>query len=237
MNNKEEVVAVVSSVPGSGEQILAEEVSLVKTEAQKISVVTEKDYAEAAEVLKTVKTKAAEVTEFFKPLKDAAHKAHAEICNREKACLAPLKDAEAVIKNAMKDYLMEQDRLRREAEAAARKAAQEEAEKRMNEAIAAEQSGDTAKAEQLFAEASVADTLSGNITVLAEKPIVQGVSATKDWEIVSVDADKVPAYLCGIELRPVDLGAVKRLIKASKGSVQIPGVTYKETLSMSARRN
>ncbi len=237
MNTKEEVVAVISSVPGAGEQHLVEEVGLVKSEAQRVSVVTEQDYAEAGEVLRTVKTKAAEVTEFFKPLKEAAHKAHAEICNREKACLAPLKDAEAAIKNAMRDYLMEQERLRREAEEAARKAAQAEAEKKMNEAIAAEQSGDKDKAEQLFAEASVTDSLAGNITVIAEKPSVQGVSASKDWEIVSVDAAKVPAYLAGIELRPVDLGAVKRMIKASKGTVQIPGVVYKETLSMSARRN
>lgn len=233
---KEEVVAVVSKVPNDAEQSLVEEVAEVKTEATAIKVLTETDYAKAADVAKEVKTKAAAVVEFFKPLKDAAHKAHAEICSREKDCLAPLKDAEAALKNAMRAYLEERERIRREAEEAARKAAKEEAEQRLAEAIDADNSGDKQKADELFAQAAVTDGLASSIVISSDRPEVSGVSASRDWEITSVDPAIVPAYVAGAEIRPIDLGAVKRLIRASKGTIQIPGVVYKETANISIRR-
>jgi hypothetical protein len=39
--------------------------------------------------------------------------------------------------------------------------------------------------------------------------------------------------LIGIELRPVDKAAVLRLIKMSKGQVEIPGIKFRETYTTS----
>lgn len=55
-----------------------------------------------------LKQKAAEVTEFFKPMKDTAYKAHKAICDREKEMLTPLRNAEKTLKKTMGDYAMEQ---------------------------------------------------------------------------------------------------------------------------------
>ena len=43
------------------------------------------------------------------------------------------------------------------------------------------------------------------------------------------------AGLAGIELRPVDQAAVMRLIRASKGQIEIPGITYRQVAKMSFR--
>ncbi|MFR5989565.1 MAG: hypothetical protein ACLUGP_03860 [Faecalibacterium prausnitzii] len=41
--------------------------------------------------------------------------------------------------------------------------------------------------------------------------------------------------MAGIELRPVDQAAVMRLIRASKGQIEIPGITYRQVAKMSFR--
>ena len=44
------------------------------------------------------------MTSFFKPMKDSAYQAHKAVCDREKAMLTPLKNAEKVVKKAMGDF-------------------------------------------------------------------------------------------------------------------------------------
>ena len=66
---------------------------------------------------------------------------------------------------------------------------------------------------------------------------VKGVSSSKDWEIVGINDAKVPVAIAGTVIRPVDNKAIMRLIRASKGTIQIPGVTYKEVMKISARRS
>lgn len=68
-------------------------------------------------------------------------------------------------------------------------------------------------------------------------PKVSGVSTSTDWEIESIDASKVPTEVAGVIIRPVDEAAVKRLIRMSKGAVQIPGVVYKKTTKISLGRS
>ena len=64
----------------------------------------------------------------------------------------------------------------------------------------------------------------------------RGVSSSKDWEIVKIDDKEVPLAINGAMLRPVDKAAVMRLIRATKGSITIPGVTYREVAKMSFSR-
>ena len=67
-------------------------------------------------------------------------------------------------------------------------------------------------------------------------PKAKGVSASKDWEIVSIDSKDVPLAVSGVEIRPVDVAAVMRLIRASKGTIQIPGIVYRAVAKMSFSR-
>lgn len=57
-------------------------------------------------------------------------------------------------------------------------------------------------------------------------PKIKGVSSQDTWEIKEIDLEKLPKTLLGVALVKVDESAIKKLIKASKGKIEIPGVTY-----------
>lgn len=236
MNQKESIVAVMPELEPVDEQQLTQEVTDIEFRAESFVIQTPEDYEAAGEFGKLLKRKAAEVTGFFKPMKDSAYQAHKAVCDREKAMLTPLKNAEKIVKKTMGDYLMEQERIRREAEEAARRAAEEERERKLKEAMALEAAGDKEGAEAAVEEAVVMDEATGYSVPASVKPKVSGVSTSKDWEITSIDTAKVPVNFGGMELRPVDQAAVIRLIRASKGSIAIPGIAYREVAKMSFRR-
>ena len=236
MNQKESIVAVMPELEPVDEQQLTQEVTDIEFRAESFVIQTPEDYEAAGEFGKMLKQKAAEVTGFFKPMKDSAYQAHKAVCDREKAMLTPLKNAEKIVKKTMGDYLMEQERIRREAEEAARRAAEEERERKLKEAMALEAAGDKEGAEAAVEEAVVMDEATGYSVPASVKPKVSGVSTSKDWEITSIDTSKVPVNFSGMELRPVDQAAVIRLIRASKGSIAIPGIAYREVAKMSFRR-
>ena len=236
MNQKESIVAVMPELEPVDEQQLTQEVTDIEFRAESFVIQTPEDYDAAGEFGKLLKRKAAEVTGFFKPMKDSAYQAHKAVCDREKAMLTPLKNAEKIVKKTMGDYLMEQERIRREAEEAARRAAEEERERKLKEAMALEAAGDKEGAEAAVEEAVVMDEATGYSVPASVKPKVSGVSTSKDWEITNIDTAKVPVNFSGMELRPVDQAAVIRLIRASKGSIAIPGIAYREVAKMSFRR-
>lgn len=237
---RETTVAVIdrdAADQSEQELTLREAVSEIELRAGSMTIKSDDDYQSAAEFGRLLKQRSSEVKDFWKPMKDAAHKAHAEICNKEKAMLQPLVNAEKILKKTMGDYAAEQERKRQEAEAAARKAAQDEAERKMQEALALEASGKSVAAEAAMEEAEIMDTAAAAVSVApVAKPKAAGVTSKKDWEVVSVDGTKVPVAVAGMELRPVDMGAVMRLIRASKGTVSIPGIEYRERVQIGFRR-
>lgn len=238
---KEEAAEVVVAVlpkqePGEvspKEKEMGSEVSEIELRARAIVIQSDDDYQAAGEFGVQIKKAAGEVVDFFKPMKDAAYQAHKAICDREKAMLAPLKAAEQALKQTMGDYSMEQERKRREAEEAVRKAAEEEARRKLEEAAAMEKEGKTGEAEAALTEAEIMETAGRAVFVPSSVPKAKGVSASSDWEITGIDPKAVPLSINGAELRPVDKAAVMRLIRASKGTIQIPGITYRETRKLS----
>ena len=118
---------------------------------------------------------------------------------------------------------------------AMRKLAEQEMNRKLEEAARAEAAGDTAGAEFAMVEAEVMEGVSISGSIQAQTPKAAGVSQSKTWEIVSIDSSKVPVSFEGVEIRPVDVKAVMRLIKESKGTIQIPGVQYRDSVSISVR--
>ena len=232
----EEIVAVVPAVGDKQEAELSKSVSTIELEAEAITIQSDDDYSRAAEFGRRLKQAASEVTSFFKPMKEAANRAHKEVCSRENTMLNPLKNAEAVLKKTMGNYALLKEQERQSAEREARRIAQEEADRKLAEALKLEESGNGAAAESAMLDAQMADSMSRDIRVDVAPPKATGISQTKAWEIVSIDPVKVPANFQGVELRPVDRAAVARLIKASKGQIQIPGVVYRETVKTSIRK-
>lgn len=216
---------------------LKEKVSTIKVKIDRIVISTNEDYEGAVELGRAIKTRKAEVTEFFKPMKDAANKAHKEICGREKALLAPLDDAEKKLKKAIGIYVDELERKRLEEERRLRLAAQQEAQKALEAAVQAEENGDEFSSEAAMMEAQMMESYANTVTIADNKPEVKGVSTTVDWEIESIDNKVVPDFFAGAEIRPVDDKAIMRLIRATKGTIEIPGVKYKKTQRVSLRRN
>lgn len=135
----------------------------------------------------------------------------------------------------MKNYYQEKERKRLELEAKLRREAEEERERKLNEAAELETAGEKEAAEAALLDAQVTEEIAVNTSVITEPIRTKGVTNTKDWEIQSIDKEKVPVVFAGMEIRPVDEKAITRLIRASKGTIQIPGVTYKETIKISIR--
>ena len=149
--------------------------------------------------------------------------------------LKPLQEAEKNLKRGMKNYYQEKERKRLELEAKLRREAEEERERKLNEAAELETAGEKEAAEAALLDAQVTEEIAVNTSVIAEPVRTKGVTNTKDWEIQSIDKEKVPVVFAGMEIRPVDEKAITRLIRASKGTIQIPGVTYKEIIKISIR--
>lgn len=118
---KETMVATVPQTEIVDEQQLIRDVTDIEFKAESLVIQSDADYATAGEFGKMLKKKASQVTTFFKPMKDSAYQAHKAVCDREKAMLAPLRNAEKIVKQAMSAYVEEQERKRREAEEAARR--------------------------------------------------------------------------------------------------------------------
>lgn len=234
--SNETVVSVIENPSAIKENDLKSQAINFEVRAEALVVSNDEEYQDAVALLKSLKEQSAKVTDFFKPIKDAAHKAHKEVCNREKLLLDPLTKAESVIKKAVGDYLTEQERKRKAAEARARQAAKEEADRRLAEAAALENEGKIEEASAAMEEAEIIDSAEVSIP-MAMVPKVKGVSSRKDWEIVRTNSADVPVEVAGTVIRPVDYKVVMRLIRASNGTIKIPGIVYKEVTKTSVRRS
>lgn len=236
--NKEVVVASLSTgeVATAQEQEMGQEISVVEQQANAIVIKSNEDYESAAAFGRFIKQKSSQVIDFFAPMKKAAHDAHANICAREKIMLAPLVSAEKTVKKIMGDFVMEQERRKREEEERLRRIAQEEADRKLAEAMDCESNGDKDGAEAALMEADIVDSASRNIVIETQKPKAAGVATATDWEIESIDESQVPISIQGMCIRPVDAKMVVRLIKMSKGTIQIPGIKYKAVAKLSFRK-
>lgn len=214
------------------EKALKTEVTALMVKAEHISITTKEDYKNTAEFARMIKQKTALVKEYWKPLKENAHKTHQDICRKEKEMLKPLTSAERVIKNAMSDYLEREERERKRIEEEARRKANEAVERALNEAVKKAEDGDEDGAKEAFKTGEMLETFAGSISVTTDKAKADGVSTKKDWCITKIDADNVPCSVQGINIRPVDTSAVMKLIRLSKGQIVIPGITYEEKTVM-----
>lgn len=221
--------------PIESEVALDSEASAIELKAQRMTVANDNDYLAAAEMLKQIKATQKKVTEYWYPLRVAAKAAYDRVLSRKKDMIDPLKSAEDILKGKMAQYSDEKERRRKAQEAAMRKLAEEELKKKLDEAASAEAAGDSEAAQSAMAEAEVMEDVSVSGSVNSTEPKVKGVSKSKTWKIVGVDASRVPVEINGMVIRPVDEKAILRIIKASNGTIRIPGVVYEETTQISAR--
>lgn len=220
----------------TAENKLGKEVSLIEQEAEALVVETEPDFQNASDLARSVKTMQKKVTDYWEPMRLSTKKAYDDVLAHKKEMLDPLKSAEEILKRKITEYTVKQQEIQRKREGELKRLAQEEAERKLAEAIECQNNGDTAGAEAAMAEAEVMDDMAiSNISAGTQKPKADGVSMSKTWKIVAIDDEQVPIDINGAVIRPVDQSAIMALIKATKGKIKIPGVVYEETVSVSVR--
>jgi ATPase subunit of ABC transporter with duplicated ATPase domains len=215
------------------EQTLSTETALVVQQAQSFAVTTNEQYEAAGAFLTTIKSKAKAVVDFFADSKAKALAAHRAICESEKKLLDPLKDAESVLKRAMGAYQTRVQEEQRKAAEEARRRQQEEAERLAREAVAAEEKGDAIGAEIAMHAAAMIEDMKP--AVVMETPKAAGVSTRMKWVADVTDPQAVPAYVNGIEVRPIDTGALVKLAQLSNGTLSVPGVKFRQEAMITAR--
>ena len=223
------------TVMNAEESKLGKEVSLIEQRAEAVVVASGADFEGAGLFLKQIKQAQKQVKDYWEPLRVSAKKSYDEVLAHRKEMIEPLEKAEKIVKDKVNEYSAEQEHKRREQEEAMRRLAQAEIDRHLNEAAEAEANGDAVGAEYAMAEAEMMEGVSIAGGVQHQTPKVKGISQSKTWEICESECDwsKVPVSLIGIELRPVDKAAVLRLIKMSKGQVEIPGIKFRETYTTS----
>ena len=172
---------------------------------------------------------------FFAPMKKQARGVLNEINAREKEILAPLEEAERIVKSAMIAWDSEQERIRQAEEARLRKEAQRQAnEARLAAAVEAEQAGNNGIA------AAILDT-----PMVVPEPMLppiqkaEGAAFIEYWKaevtdmrllIMAISQGKASTTL--VEVNKVALGQMAR---AMKGELSIPGVRVWMEKGMSSR--
>lgn len=219
------------------EQKFETEITNLEGHVTTMVVNTTEDYEKAADLAKSVKQMKKNVTDYWEPVRVATKNAYDEVLARKKAMLTPLDTAERLLKSKMSAFVAEAERKEKQREAELRRLAAEEMDKKLEEAAEAEKNGDEVGVEFAMTQAEIMQEAA--TTILPKKnvstPKVSGVSTSKAWRITSIDNSKVPTKIMGTMIRPVDEKAVMALIKASKGTIEIPGIEYEETVSISVR--
>ncbi len=206
------------------------EVQSMEQDMGTMKVSTAEEYRIAGELGIALKGKTKEIISFFKPLKEAAHQSHKMICEREKEALKPLKEMETHLSTEMVAYQNAEAQKQEQLLAQAKTDVANEVEAKLAQAVAIEEEGDMVKAELLIAEAEMTSAIGNSMVIQKPFPKVSGASTLKHWEILSIDMDKLPNHL-----KIPDEKAILRLIKESKGTVEILGVSYGEQEKISFR--
>ena len=185
-----------------------------------ISVHSQATLDRANGFVKTIKTFQKQLDEFFDENINRLHKAHKEAKAQKTQFEEPLKKAEAIVKEVIKKYLVEQDRIRREAEEKVR----QEKEKKFEEARELEKEGKKEEAEQIREdETALAPTLPAVVKA-------DGTHLMKRWTWEIEDENKIPRNY----MKPDEL-AISTSVRLLKGKTNIPGVKVFQTSSVSTR--
>ena len=201
--------------------------------AKAFMITSQDDYEQGAKYLTGIKTRMKQITEYWKPAKEAADKAHKQLVAKEKQMIEPLKEAEGIIKRKMLNHQQAVERARREAEAEARRRQEEEAQRLLEQAVQAEEKGDDQQAAINMAMAEMVSEMPAAPVI--QTPTAQGTSIRKTWKAKVVDEKLVPAYFNGMELRTINMAVLNSLAKTTKGTMQIPGIQFYEDSSLSVR--
>jgi len=227
-------------LPAEVQQVSTRSTELTER-AKAIEVVDPGTQSIASEILLAVASMRAEIADTFKPMKDAAYKAHKVVCDQERKVDAPLAAVEVALKAQIGTYVQEQQRLARVADEALREAerlrAEQEAakatvEQALEQAVDLEARGNTAAAEAVLAHpAPVPARYIAPAPVAAAVAQVKGVTTRMEWDFRITDIRAVPD-----EYKLINETAIRSAGKNTKGRIKIAGVEFFEKPVVAASR-
>jgi hypothetical protein len=208
--------------------VIEGKVNPMVAKAQALEIKDNPQYFTATDFLKGIKALEKEVEDTFDPIIEKSHLAHKEALSQKDKYFKPLVNAERLIKSKIGEFLVIEERKRKEAEDKLRREADKKREELERKAEEAAANGKESKAEQYQEKANnvVAPTLAPTV----EK--VEGISFRENWYAEVTDINLLPkTYMLP------DMVKLNKFAKAMKDSVAVPGVTFKceKIVSSSAR--
>lgn len=210
-------------------------------QARAMEVKTVEQRTLAAETGRIIAGLIKEATDWFAPMKRAAAAAHKEICNRENSTLEPLEAAKRYLSTQIGQFdaaeeqrrRVEEARLqevvRQEAEAEARRVAEDRA---ILDAIEAEGAGDAKAAAALLNNPVPVEVYVAPVILPTSVPKTAGVSARKAFKFRITDVNAINRdYLVADEKK---IGQVVRAL-GLKAAAQIGGIEVYEENSAAFR--
>lgn len=195
-------------VEDSDTTIVEQKVSQFLKEAQAVEITDDDDYQYAGELLASEKTIYKFVEKTYEKTKKSLNEAKAGLMKIIRAHTDPLDQAEGILKSKRRIWNAEQERIRleilRKHEARLRK---EEEERRLNEAV---ETGDESILEEPIIIAP---------PQVQERPKEKGHSFRDDWKC-KVDTPLIVPH----EYWIIDVKKIESVVRATKGTLQIPGV-------------
>lgn len=228
------------ALPAEAQQVSMKSAHLT-AQAAAIEVTDPTTQERASDVLLAIASIRREIAETFKPMKDAAFRAHRVVCDQEKKLDEPLATAELNLKLRISNFVQTQERLAREAEEklrqaelarAAEEATRQSQELALEQAIDLEARGDSAAAEAVLASpAPVTPRYIAPAPVAPNVAHTKGVSMVTGWDFRITDITQIPR-----EYLTVNETAIRNVGKNTKGLAKIAGVEFFPTTSVRASR-
>lgn len=192
--------------------------------AAELKITSAETYVLAAELGKTIKGWEKEIKAIHDPICDERHRLHKEATNRRGKYLTALAAAESRIKDAMRKWDEEQERIRLAEERRIQEEVRKrEEEARLAEAVHLESAGETEAADSLLEEPIQAPT----VVLPKATPKVSGVSGRKPLKWRIKDESKIDRKYMTVD--PVKINAEIR-ISGKKAETIVGGIdVYEET--------
>jgi len=229
----------------TGKELEGKSLSLLEA-AQGIVVTDQKSYEGAAEFLTKIKAEIKKRVDFFAPMKKKTHEAWKAVCGQENDSIDPLRDADKIVRNSVKVYLDEQDRIRREEQRKAEEKARQEAERKRKEleARAASAKKDETKerlqaqAEEVFEEPVIVEHAVEKTTRLESGSVTRKMELKVDvlnpLEVIKAVARGDIPLTC-VEIKPNKLKAWAKAIGIDEAKKKAAGCRVSEEANLSVR--
>lgn len=238
------MTAQAQVIPINPEAELEEKTLTLYEQATALVVVDEPTYIAAGEVGKALKSLEKEITDYFAPMKKAAHDAHKAITKKESDELTPVKEALEIVRRTMNTYAQEQQRIQHEAERKAQMEAEERARKERErleaQALKAMESGKDEKAESLLEKAENVYAAPVFVAPTIDKTVKTASGNITQARELRITVNNLVLFLENLCLK--NPGAVSNIVKIGDGPLKsfvktnglksFPGLNIVETVGV-----